>query len=136
MLNQQISYLAGYFDGEGTIGMNNAAYPQLHIAVGSADEEVIDMFCSTFGGRKYIAKPQRMTKRQQFKWSLCGSKAQKVLWQLYPFLRAKVYPASFALIPHYSRTRSRKQLWNDPTELNIRHEMKREITEFNQRVTH
>jgi len=134
--NSLISYLAGYFDGEGSISMtNDLRAPQLHIQVGSADEDVIDLFCSTFGGRKSITKPQSMTKRQQYKWALVGSKAQNVLWKLYPYLRAKVYPASFALIPNYSRTQSRKKYWNDKTEFNIRQEMKKEITEFNNRVT-
>jgi hypothetical protein len=83
-----LSYIAGYVDGEACISL--LGLQTLKLGIVSGDKEVLELIAVTFGGsvtpehRKYHGE-----KHWYYRWRVNNDKAQKVLRQLSPFLRAK-----------------------------------------------
>ena len=99
--NNDLSYLAGYFDGEGCIsfGKVRKGAPYLKIAVTTGDEVPIQKFCLIFGGK--LNKPSFGVNRQLYSWYAHGKRAQEILRVLSPFLLAKRAQAELALTLKY-----------------------------------
>jgi len=136
---EDLIYLAGYFDGEGCVCVSKPdGNALIAIKVQSGDKDVVDMFAEVFGGYVQFAFPSSRnglrTKRQQFIWSVAGSKAQAVLWELLPYLRAKWDVVAYALMPTYQSSLDR-HITVDPVELTVRHYIAKEIKAINQRIT-
>ena len=92
-----LAYLAGYFDGEGTVGM----YPPdftIRVAVGSTIRSSVDEFASVFGGSVVkMTRPSRPHIRQVYEWHAYGKVGQAALEAMLPFLRLKKEQAIVAL---------------------------------------
>lgn len=137
-MSTNLAYLAGYFDGEGSICMGSggrrSTIPQLATQVRSGDKTVLDRFAETFGGTVITPKHRRYKdswnrKRQIFAWALKGQKAQDFLRQILPFLDTKRHPAELALqVEFFQGSR-------DPEKKAKRIEIAGLISAFNQRVT-
>jgi hypothetical protein len=140
LLTETLIYLAGYFDGEGSVCMQisnkNYRCPSLKICVFSGDKEVVELFGATFGGNVHQVKPRGNDKRQVYSWTACGSKAQAILKQLLPFLIAKKKPAEMVMGLSFITVRNGKRPHTlDSVEVVIRTQVAKQLSAYNNRVT-
>lgn len=125
-------YLAGYFDGEGSICFTNRKAPQLKAKIKSGDEEVLLLFSGCFGGSVFPVKARR-AHRQIYEWCVTNTQAQEVITTLLPYLRAKRYVAELALQATFQkRTESRRITINEMIQ---RKNLAMLISSFNNRET-
>lgn len=96
MNNLQLAWLAGAFEGEGTItlmGSQRARTPVLFVSVANTDLELLEPFQAVWGGRIYpISELPRC--KQVYVWRLRARKALVVIQ---------------ALLPYFKRTRVRER---------------------------
>lgn len=98
---EQLAYMAGYFDGEGSIYITGPKrYATIKAGINSADLSTLKLFQATFGGRLKPV-PKRSKNRLQYSWVLSGPQAQKALEALEPFLIAKRLSAVKAQMLRY-----------------------------------
>src|SRR3990167_6754845 len=92
-----IQYVAGFFDGEGSINIYQAKKGikkdrigyHLSVAVHNTDEEIIQMFKKKFGGYIHI-RPREVQKwKTGYDWKLSANQALNFLENIYPFLILK-----------------------------------------------
>jgi len=124
-----LSYLAGFFDGEGCIllhkvkkGVNKKGY-QIEMFVCQKDPEVLKRIFEAFGGN---FKPPRV-------WWSSGT-AARLLTRLYPLLIVKKDVAKLALCFYYlkrSRVNENANLLEEDREL--RRKIKERISMLNRR---
>src|ERR1035437_595723 len=89
-----LSYVAGYFDGEGTISCNSKWSLQLRMVVVSGDYYSLLLFQDLFGGQVYEMIPSQISKKstpglRMFRWAMYGKDCIEPLRALIPYLRAK-----------------------------------------------
>lgn len=109
--NMDLAYLAGFFDGEGTILLNRkgreikgirtrGARVELSIKVSGTDYDSIFRFQETFGGYLYKQSYRGKIGREHWKdcwqWSIKGGNAVIVLKLLQPYLTVKANQALLA----------------------------------------
>jgi hypothetical protein len=85
------AYLAGYFDGEGSICIltGRGGYVHLRLAVLSYDRESIELFQSALGGSaKAVTKGKKMS-RQPYAWYIRGREAAVAIRKILPYMIAK-----------------------------------------------
>ena len=102
-----LSYLAGFFDGEGCIHLakqvsrDPARRPtfRMRVAIGQNNFEILDLFSREIGVPGKIHTVTRTEKQNRQCYSLIydGSASFEVLRKLLPFLRRKKYEALVAL---------------------------------------
>jgi hypothetical protein len=95
----KLAYAAGYFDGEGSIGIlsqGESKGSQLRVEIRSCDLETLRLFKDLFGGslasQKYGHLPYPV-----FRWAVNNQDAIKVLGVMAPYLRAKAKEAYLVL---------------------------------------
>jgi len=104
--NCLLAYLTGLIDGEGYIGIKRDAvkgrginpvyYGRMSIA--SNDKKTIDLFSDFFKcGKIYLHKHSKLSKNGYWSWEISNLKANKVIKQIYPFLRIKKPEADLVL---------------------------------------
>ncbi len=93
-----LSYLAGFFDGEGSINLLtrkrnkwNTEY-QITVAIGQKDGATLDWIKDNFGGNVYLVK-----RDGSFFWACSNRQAKLFLEKLLPYLRYKKPQAELAL---------------------------------------
>jgi len=99
------AYIAGFFDGEGTIGIitrkrpYNTANPnhQLFVSCTNTNEPVIHYLHSIFGGSIFHANDTRGKRRTCLRWALNSAKAMQFLSCLLPYLIVKRDEAIIAI---------------------------------------
>jgi len=87
-----IAYLAGIFDGEGSVGMWSQGARQnrrFEMHVKMAHEPTIDLLVATFGGGKQIRPPEKKGWQPQWSWRISRQPARKAYEQMKPYLRIK-----------------------------------------------
>jgi len=92
------SYLAGLFDGEGTIRINagrniknytNTRYSPA-ISIGMSDEKVIKLISKTFKGKVNINKECVLNRKIMYRWGTSGrNRVLKIVKILLPYLKVK-----------------------------------------------
>ncbi len=95
---EDIIYLAGFFDGEGHIGLSSKStgcYTE-HVHIGNTNKLVLDWIESKFGGnirdgqkRGTIGKTGVRCNNDSFVWELNSYSINKVLSELVPYLKVK-----------------------------------------------
>lgn len=95
-----LPYLAGFFDGEGCVGVyqtkNRWGKQQVRVSIAQIDPRPIELFASVFGGNIGIQK-SKPGYRNLFRVQYTGGKAKDVLANLYPYLTVKREKAAEAL---------------------------------------
>lgn len=94
-----IQYIAGFFDGEGTIGVSleHGKYHTLRIYMGNTDEQIIRDIKNFFGiGGIYITTSKLSTK-PFYIWCIHAKTGSKILENLLPYLHVKKERAMLAL---------------------------------------
>lgn len=129
---EKLAYLAGYFEGEGSIWFDNRKSPMLYISLTTGDEEVLKEFAVIFGGEvKPVKAYKRKAKRVIFSWEQSGSKAQETLRQLSPFFRIKQTLAFLALTPIFLERGTKVT----PFETELRQRVADQVSKINNRIT-
>lgn len=93
-----LAYIAGFFDGEGSMSIVprsrkewNTEY-RLWVAIGQKDGETLDFIKENFGGNVYLVK-----RDGSFYWAISNKNAYNFIKTIYPFLRYKKPQAEIAL---------------------------------------
>jgi hypothetical protein len=131
---ETLAYLAGYFEGEGTISFNRdrGKPPLLTVRVATGDKIILEEFAQTFGGEVRKKKTAALAKRQMWYWGCTGNKAQEVLRQLMPYFRFKKELAFLALVPVFGSVGTNAI---SLIERELRERIADQISAINQRVT-
>ena len=102
----ELSYLAGFFDGEGCVSIYHSkklwgaeVRPRHHIRafVVNTDRQVPDRFRELFGGSLYIDLRKNPKHKVAYRWNVNGGNAAKFLYVIQPYLRIKYDLAELAL---------------------------------------
>jgi hypothetical protein len=96
---QLLSYLAGFFDGEGCIGVTpgtRTSYYLLQVSVSNTKREVLDLYQDLFDGK--IIKCKRGPRHKDvYVWSIHAKKAEAFLIAMHGRLRLKREQLELAL---------------------------------------
>ena len=93
-----LPYLAGLFDGEGTISLGRRGRGVgLKVMVEMTDREGVDAFAQCFGGKTKILARRTKGRRIIYRWTATGQSASGPLRRLLPYLRVKHEQAQVAL---------------------------------------
>jgi hypothetical protein len=92
----ELSYLAGFFDGEGSIGIAGAS---LCVRITNTYRPVLERFQSAFGGVVDVHNSGDERTRLTWVWRCYGETAEAALVKLEPYLREKGAQAYLGL--HY-----------------------------------
>jgi LAGLIDADG-like domain len=103
MDNETLAYLAGLFDGEGSIFIlrkvrNGRNYYWMEISITNTDKGLIDWIQSVVGGRKSL-QPETYTANGKpiFRWRASSIQASSFLQMVMPWLRIKRDRAEIAI---------------------------------------
>lgn len=93
-------YLMGIFDGEGCIcpSFRKDGYIALFVTVSMASEDVIDLFCATWGGSKGIREGQKKGYLRRYTWTMTGSTSIEFLQYVSEHSIVKVNQARYGLL--------------------------------------
>jgi len=83
-----IQYLAGFFDGEGSVSLfvdKKSKYKNFKIRIVNTDKYVLDYIKKTFGGKIYSMKRYHKNHKDKWSWDLNGKAALPLIKSLYPF---------------------------------------------------
>jgi hypothetical protein len=107
-----IAWAAGFFDGEGYIGIHKGDHV-LSLSVTQVTPEPLERFVLLFGGHVY--RYPRLTKggRSQWGWFQQGRKAAATLQLMLPYLCNKRREAELGLEFHMSKPRNGNR-WHKP----------------------
>ena len=98
MNNIDLSYTAGFFDGEGCISIlkrkkgNYNVNHFLRLSIGQKDGKTLDWMKNNFGGNVYLIK-----RDGSFSWALSDNQAYKFIKLINPFLKYKKPQADLAI---------------------------------------
>ena len=95
-----LAYLAGFFDGEGTINLLIVKQNTLHttLLVGNTDPEPLQLFADTFGGKVACYETHSSDYPGHiYHWHVSGKTFERTLEALLPYLRNKRGQAEIAL---------------------------------------
>ena len=81
--NEKLSYIAGFFDGEGCITINK---DYLTLKVSACNTDIIR---NALGGRVYPRKPQVKNRKVVYGWHINGKDAALALSMILPYLIVK-----------------------------------------------
>lgn len=89
------AYLAGVFDGEGTIvyrrksGRNVTETPALDMCVQMTEAHIVQMFSDAFGGRVVARQPKNERYKTMYIWRVTYRKAEHAYDLMAPYIRLK-----------------------------------------------
>ncbi len=89
MVDTELAYAAGLFDGEGSISLvrqKNNRSPSPQVAVASNDYEVLGWFQKRFGGSIVTKQPRKPTHSVSYDWRLTDRRALTFLALIRPYL--------------------------------------------------
>jgi len=108
----QIAYLAGIYDGEGTIRINKCGTAMYrakhktinptyiaHLCLGMIDKRIPELLCKVFGGHmRYERAPEGKNCRGVWRWESTGRQnVTRIVTMLYPYLIVKKAQADVVL---------------------------------------
>lgn len=141
--NEQLSYLAGIIDGEGSICVdlqraNGKArkhdYYCLRLSIVNTNKELMDWLKQTFEGN-YYAQKKHAGKKQCYTYRLFGDKLLNVIIACLPYFIIKRQQAE--LVQEFRKTVMGKTNWNIPKEvLNLRYQMYLKSKDLNKTGDH
>ena len=128
MNKDKLLYLAGFFDGEGSINIikRNRPHPKnpefnLAVAIGQKDGATLDWITDNFGGNVYLVK-----RDGSFFWAIGNRKAYNFLKIIYPYLQYKKPQAEVAFALFDGRAK-RKSGFTPTSELDRRERIRGEL---------
>lgn len=94
-MTDDLSYLGGFFDGEGSIGVFNGS---LTVRVVNCYRPTLDKFQAKFGGTVSVHHKGTDRTRMTWVWRCNGATAEAALLRLHPYLREKQAQATVGLL--------------------------------------
>jgi hypothetical protein len=86
-----LAYLAGFFDGEGSLG-NRAPHGYFRLDIGNTNRTILELFKRAFGGNIYEKKTHSpLSRKQMYQWALNGDAAWEAYYAMRPYLREKIW---------------------------------------------
>lgn len=118
-----LEYLAGYFDGEGTVGIYKVRSGKgegfaLHVIIANTYLPILVEIQEQFGGKIFASEhtsPQGYARRTMHHLRFTGASARNFLGQIYPHLREKKEQAELAI--NFPSRRGKKNRDVDTIEL-------------------
>ena len=102
----ELAYLAGFFDGEGCVNIQEYIYPptanrsgtawRLRIQIGNTCPDVFPLFVRRFGGSLRMQK-RHGNRKQQWVWTAAANDASNALLLMLPYLVVKCRQAELGL---------------------------------------
>jgi hypothetical protein len=106
-----LAYLAGYFDGEGSITVNGRKrfdrkgkeltirekIPVINIKIGTTDRDVLDLFEKYFGGKTYKSNRRTKTGNTVYSYRANVNTTKVILRFIYPYLTIKKKQAAITM---------------------------------------
>lgn len=101
-MSERLAYLAGFFDGEGSIGFWKSGRTEAHryfrLSLANSNHDILLMFQAEFGGtindKPYTPKPGRVVQnRQMWTWRCASEEAWAAYYKMRPWLREKLWRA-------------------------------------------
>ena len=143
------AYVAGYFDGEGSISIatpyskrNDKRYHRLHVSITSTDFETLDWFQQHFGG---VVTSHRLgvgNAKPSARWQVTGQIAEQFIRTIIPYLRHKRERAEIALairalkVKQGGQSKGRKGVVRVTSEIYEQREaLRQRLLELNKRGT-
>ena len=86
---EQIIFLAGVFDGEGSFGVwsrGTKKTKKLQVKVETTDFDMVKRFADFFGGQFYKIEKRRSHWKDSYRWRLVGDHAWKPLELMIPYM--------------------------------------------------
>jgi len=140
MKKEDLFYLAGLFDGEGSIYITQThkrkkIYHNLTVRLTSTNKEILD-WCKEIIDLGTIQIRKKIDNRKQaYDWSLKGRQAEKLLKILHPYLRIKKKQAEIGILFFLDRRERFKGRANPLTKEDIerREDLRLSIRKLNQK---
>jgi hypothetical protein len=93
-MSEELAYLAGFFDGEGSLGhwRNGPSGRAFMLSMANTNREIVECFHQTFGGsvsEKHCNNG--FNKKPMWQWRVQGEIAWQAYYRLRPFLRQKIW---------------------------------------------
>ncbi|MDI6770871.1 MAG: LAGLIDADG family homing endonuclease [Anaerolineales bacterium] len=89
MVDVELAYAAGLFDGEGSLSLvrqHGNRWPSPQVSVASTDYEVVHWFQVRFGGSIVTKQPRMSTHSVSYDWRLTDRRALTFLEAIRPYL--------------------------------------------------
>jgi len=85
-----LAYIAGFFDGEGTVVISRRkGYVRVEVAVSQNTRTVLDLHTRMFGGHVYAYAPKKRPRAIIYQWKVYGEAATGFLQIIEPYLLVK-----------------------------------------------
>jgi len=86
-----LAYVAGFFDGEGSIMMSmpKGKHVRVEVAVSQNTRTVLDLHVKLFGGHVYGYAPKKRPRAIMYQWKVYGQDAYEFLIKIEPYLHVK-----------------------------------------------
>lgn len=139
LTNEELAYMAGFFDGEGSITIHHNYRPSprgkspnhtLQVSIGNTDPRVVTWIAANFGGSLVVRREVRENHRGVLQWIARSNDAANVLRALLPFLRMKKEQAQIAIAFQGEKAGYRKKRLS-PEEIEGRERQMLSIRELN-----
>ena len=97
----ELAYLAGFFDGEGSVGIYTRKYTA---NVTNCDPRILLRYQTLWGGSIHKAKRREFTVKDKYQWQMYGQKSRLFLEAVLPYVITKkvqieIYLATLKIIP-------------------------------------
>ena len=141
MTSDELAYIAGFFDGEGSVTIHTNCKPSLRgkvpnhtlqVSIGNTDPRVLLWIHSNFGGNICYRKKVSPKWRKVAQWSIRTGGAALFLQAIYPFVRMKRDQIEIACAYQATKRRHGPAPVN-PSEVAWREEQRKQIRELNAR---
>jgi hypothetical protein len=106
LTNEELGYIAGFFDGEGSVTIHENFRPSprgkspnhtLQVSIGNTDPRVLAWLHKYFGGSLTIRPSLKPNHREVTQWILRSNGAAAFLSAVLPFLRMKIEQAKIGI---------------------------------------
>ena len=106
MTSDELSYIAGFFDGEGSITIHENGKPSprgkvpnhtLQVSIGNTDPRVLGWIHRNFRGSLIVRKTVKPNHRQVTQWTIRAAAALPFLEAIKPFVRMKIEQVNLAI---------------------------------------
>jgi hypothetical protein len=141
LTNEELAYLAGFFDGEGSVTIHENFRPSprgkspnhtLQVAIGNTDPRILAWVHSVFGGSLQFRPSTKPRHRDITMWILRSNGAARFLRTIRPFLRMKCEQTDVALSFQAEKGRYRRSQLT-PEEIEFRESKRMAIRLLNGR---